>query len=95
MFTAHTIESAPPASRRLMTATQSHLGYLPAATARWAASPQLLDGFGKLTALFDATTLGPGGARGPHHDRRHPQRLPPVRRDAHRAAHQRWRPAPR
>jgi AhpD family alkylhydroperoxidase len=59
MFTAHTIESAPPASRRLMTATQSHLGYLPAATARWAASPQLLDGFGKLTALFDATTLDP------------------------------------
>jgi hypothetical protein len=50
MFTAHTIESAPPASRRFMTATQSHLGYLPAATARWAASPQLLDGFGKLTA---------------------------------------------
>ena len=59
MFTVHTIESAPPASRRLMTATQSHLGYLPAATARWAASPQLLDGFGKLTALFDATTLDP------------------------------------
>jgi AhpD family alkylhydroperoxidase len=59
MFTAHTIESAPAASRRLMTATQSHLGYLPAATARWAASPQLLDGFGKLTALFAATTLDP------------------------------------
>ena len=59
MFTAHTIESAPPASRRFMTATQGHLGYLPAATARWAASPQLLDGFGKLTALFDATTLDP------------------------------------
>jgi EmrB/QacA subfamily drug resistance transporter len=59
MFTAHTIESAPAASRRFMTATQGHLGYLPAATARWAASPQLLDGFGRLTALFDATTLGP------------------------------------
>lgn len=59
MFTEHTIESAPPASRRAMTATVSHLGYLPAATARWASSPQLLDGFGKLTALFDATTLDP------------------------------------
>jgi AhpD family alkylhydroperoxidase len=59
MFTVHTIESAPPASRRRMAATQSHLGYLPAATARWAASPQLLEGFGKLTALFDATTLSP------------------------------------
>jgi AhpD family alkylhydroperoxidase len=59
MFTAHTIESAPPASRRFMTATQGHLGYLPGATARWAASPHLLDGFGKLTVLFDATTLDP------------------------------------
>jgi AhpD family alkylhydroperoxidase len=59
MFTVHTIESAPPESRRFMTATERHLGYLPAATARWAASPQLLDAFGKLTALLDATTLDP------------------------------------
>ena len=59
MFTEHTIESAPPAARRAMTATAKHLGYLPAATARWASSPQLLDGFQKLTALFDATTLNP------------------------------------
>ena len=59
MFTEHTIESAPPAARRTMTATAKHLGYLPAATARWASSPQLLDGFQKLNALFDATTLDP------------------------------------
>ncbi len=59
MFTAHTIESAPPASRRFMTATQAHLGYLPGATARWAASPQLLDAFGKLNGLFHATALDP------------------------------------
>lgn len=59
MFTEHTIESAPPAARRAMTATAKHLGYLPAATARWASSPQLLDGFQKLTGLFDTTTLGP------------------------------------
>ena len=59
MFTEHTIESAPPAARRAMAATAKHLGYLPAATARWASSPQLLDGFQKLTALFDATTLDP------------------------------------
>jgi AhpD family alkylhydroperoxidase len=58
-FTEHTIESAPPASRRFMVATQNHLGYLPAATARWAASPQLLDGFGKLNAIFDNCTLDP------------------------------------
>jgi AhpD family alkylhydroperoxidase len=59
VFTEHTIESAPPAARRAMTATAKHLGYLPAATARWASSPQLLDGFQKLSALFDATTLDP------------------------------------
>jgi len=59
MFTEHTIESAPPAARRTMTATQEHLGYLPAATARLAVSPQLLNGFGKLSAMFEATTLDP------------------------------------
>lgn len=59
MFTEHTIESAPPAARPAMKATAKHLGYLPAATARWASSPQLVDGFGKLTALFGTTTLDP------------------------------------
>jgi AhpD family alkylhydroperoxidase len=59
MFTEHTIESAPPAARRAMTATKEHLGYLPAGVARLAASPQLLDGFLKLTAMFEGTTLDP------------------------------------
>ena len=54
-----TVESAPPAARRTMTATQKHLGYLPAATARMAASPQLLDGFSKLSAIFESSTLSP------------------------------------
>ncbi|MGH3151512.1 MAG: carboxymuconolactone decarboxylase family protein [Streptosporangiaceae bacterium] len=58
-FTDHTIESAPPASRRSMTATRNHLGYLPAATARWAVSPRLLDGFGRLSGLFESCTLDP------------------------------------
>ena len=58
-FTDHTIESAPQASRRSMTVTRNRLGYLPAATARWAASPQLLDGFGKLSGLFESSTLDP------------------------------------
>jgi len=58
-FPEHTIESAPPASRRFMAATKNHLGYLPAATARWAASPQLLEGFGKLNAIFESGTLDP------------------------------------
>ena len=37
-FPELTIESAPPAARRTMTATQQHLGYLPAAAARMAAA---------------------------------------------------------
>jgi AhpD family alkylhydroperoxidase len=58
-FTEYTIESAPPAARRFLTATEAHLGYLPAAMARMVASPQLTDGFLKLTAIFDSTTLDP------------------------------------
>ena len=58
-FPEHTIESAPAGSRRFMTATQSHLGYLPAATARWAASPALLEGFGRLNGIFESSTLDP------------------------------------
>jgi AhpD family alkylhydroperoxidase len=54
-----TIASAPPAARRTMTATEKHLGYLPAAVARMAASPQLLDGFMKLSVIFDSSTLSP------------------------------------
>jgi AhpD family alkylhydroperoxidase len=59
VFTEYTIESAPAAARKFMTATRNHLGYLPAGLARMAASPQLLDGFGKLTTIFDSSTLDP------------------------------------
>ena len=59
LFTEHTIESAPAAARRIMTATTNHLGYLPAGMARMAASPQLMDGFMKLTAIFESTALDP------------------------------------
>ncbi|MFF1958095.1 carboxymuconolactone decarboxylase family protein [Streptomyces sp. NPDC058220] len=58
-FPDHTLDSAPADSRRAMEATTRHLGYLPSAVARLAASPQLLDGFQKLTGLFEATTLDP------------------------------------
>ena len=58
-FPEHTVESAPSGSRRFMVATQNHLGYLPAATARWAASPQLLEGFARMTAIFENSTLDP------------------------------------
>ncbi len=58
-FTEYTTESAPAESRRFMTATRNHLGYLPVAMARMAASPRLLDGFAKLTAIFDRSALDP------------------------------------
>jgi AhpD family alkylhydroperoxidase len=59
VFTEHTVESAPPSARRAMTATASRLGYLPSAIARMAASPDLLDGFLTLSAMFERTTLDP------------------------------------
>jgi AhpD family alkylhydroperoxidase len=59
MFTEHTVESAPPAARRSMAATTSRFGYLPSAVALMATSPDLLDGFLKLNAMFEGTTLDP------------------------------------
>jgi AhpD family alkylhydroperoxidase len=59
VFTEHTIESAPAAARRFLAATSNHLGYLPAGMARMAESPQLIDGFLKLSAIFDSTGLDP------------------------------------
>ncbi|MGW5707023.1 carboxymuconolactone decarboxylase family protein [Amycolatopsis japonica] len=59
MFTDHTVETAPEASRRAMEATIRKFGHLPAAVARQASSPELLDGFLKLSASFERTTLDP------------------------------------
>ncbi|MET7713874.1 carboxymuconolactone decarboxylase family protein [Streptomyces sp. NPDC005407] len=59
MFAEHTLESAPAASRRAMESTMKHLGHLPPAVARLASSPHLLDGFLRLSAMFEQTTLDP------------------------------------
>jgi len=59
MFIEHTVETAPEAARGAMTATRDRLGYLPAAVARLAAAPQLLNGFLRLSAMFGATSLDP------------------------------------
>jgi len=59
MFVDHTTETAPDAARRTMAATEKRLGYLPAAVARLATAPQLLDGFLKLSGLFETTSLDP------------------------------------
>jgi AhpD family alkylhydroperoxidase len=56
VFVDHTAETAPEAARTLA-ATEQRLGYLPAAVARLAEAPLLLDGFFKLSAMFEATSL--------------------------------------
>ena len=58
-FTRHTIESAPPASRRAMAAVTAKQGYLPAAVALLAESPEALEGFLRMSGTFDACTLDP------------------------------------
>ena len=59
MFTQYTIETAPAASRRSMTAVTAKQGFLPAAIGLLAESPEALDGFLRLSATFDACTLDP------------------------------------
>ncbi|WP_033223363.1 carboxymuconolactone decarboxylase family protein [Kitasatospora phosalacinea] len=54
-----TPDTAPPTARRQLEQVTRHLGYLPSAAARLAHAPQLLDGFLKLTAVFDTTELDP------------------------------------
>jgi AhpD family alkylhydroperoxidase len=58
VFVDHTSETAPEAARTLA-ATEKHLGYLPAAVARLAEAPLLLDGFLKLSGMFETTSLDP------------------------------------
>ncbi len=57
MFADHTPESAPPAARPAMAATAKKFGRVPSAVARLATSPELLNGFLKLNAIFESTTL--------------------------------------
>ena len=59
MFTVHTMESAPAASRRLMAETVKHRGHLPEAVALLAESPELLGTFLKASGTFGASTLDP------------------------------------
>jgi AhpD family alkylhydroperoxidase len=58
-FPDHTLESAPPGSRRIMAAMADRGGHVPPAVARLAASPQLLDAFLKASGLFESTSLDP------------------------------------
>ena len=56
-FPAHTLESAPADAQRVMRISADRLGYLPAAVAKMATSPRLLDGFLRLSASFESSTL--------------------------------------
>jgi AhpD family alkylhydroperoxidase len=58
-FTRHTAESAPPAARRTMAAVGEKQGFVPAAVSLLAESPETLDGFLRLSAIFDQCTLDP------------------------------------
>jgi AhpD family alkylhydroperoxidase len=57
MFAAHTVDTAPQAARRTMSAVEKQFGFLPGAVARLAESPQLLDGFLRVVGMFEASTL--------------------------------------
>jgi AhpD family alkylhydroperoxidase len=57
MFPEHTLDTAPPASRRLMEATAKHLGHVPPTMARLAESPEMLSTFLKASGTFEASTL--------------------------------------
>ncbi len=59
MFPAHTVETAPQAARRTMGSVEKQFGFLPGAVARLAESPQLLDGFLRVSGMFEASTLDP------------------------------------
>jgi AhpD family alkylhydroperoxidase len=58
-FPAHTTDTAPEPARRTLRAIEKHFGHLPDAAARMATSPQLLEGFQRLNALFETTSLPP------------------------------------
>ena len=58
-FPEHTLDSAPDGSRGIMAAMARQRGHVPAAVARFASSPQLLDGFLKASGLFESTSLDP------------------------------------
>ncbi|MEU4838065.1 carboxymuconolactone decarboxylase family protein [Nocardia testacea] len=57
MFTAHTLETAPPAAHSAMRALQSTTGTVPDAVRRLAGSPELLNGFLAMSASFEGCTL--------------------------------------
>jgi len=56
-FLEHTVESAPEGSRGAMVAAGRQFGFVPAAMARMAESPSVVEGFGRMTATWDRASL--------------------------------------
>jgi AhpD family alkylhydroperoxidase len=59
LFPVHSVDTAPQAARRTMGAVEKRFGFLPGSVARLAESPELLDGFLRLSGMFEASTLDP------------------------------------
>lgn len=59
MFTAHTIDTAPPESRAAIRNLTGPSGAAPDAVRRLAESPELLNGFLAMSASFERCTLDP------------------------------------
>ncbi|MBI1407455.1 MAG: carboxymuconolactone decarboxylase family protein [Caulobacter sp.] len=58
-FPLHTRATAPFASKPFLEQAQSNLGYVPALVAQMAESPQLLEGYVSLSAIFGKSTFTP------------------------------------
>jgi AhpD family alkylhydroperoxidase len=58
-FIDYTTETAPERSRGALQATADKFGFVPSAMARMAASPAATTAFGRLLALWDATSFSP------------------------------------
>lgn len=59
IFPTHTPETAPEAARAAMIKTAAEFGAVPAAVARQATSPELLNGFLAASAAFEHSSLDP------------------------------------
>jgi uncharacterized peroxidase-related enzyme len=59
MFHDHTVDSAPEASRAALAGSARHFGFVPAALARMAESPALVEAFNAMLRIFDRSSLSP------------------------------------
>lgn len=57
-FVDHTPDTAPEAARPALRAATGKFGFLPAAMARLAESPSVVAAFGRLLAIWEASSLG-------------------------------------